>query len=163
MTATARKQDRPRKIKESRSCNAINITHKNHNINVSDIIERLKQALELDTDVSLAQYFGINPATIIGWKNRNRPNYDLIFSKIDSINFHWLITGKGPKVTNTICVDSSFEKIIAIMDDMCGYKLPPSKHAWIISYLCQSATKGPFDEEETRITAAKLIEIAQND
>ncbi|HLV51476.1 MAG TPA: helix-turn-helix domain-containing protein [Flavobacterium sp.] len=62
-------------------------------IDKSLIINRLKSALNIENDSDLASFLGIKPNTLSNWKTRNNIDYDLIFTKCESLDFHWLITG----------------------------------------------------------------------
>ena len=59
------------------------------------IISRIKQAKNFQSDIELADFLGVSRATLSNWKARNRVDYDLLFSKCEHINLHWLITGEG--------------------------------------------------------------------
>jgi phage repressor protein C with HTH and peptisase S24 domain len=62
---------------------------------VKKILERFKQALNIYTDSSLAEYLGIKPNTISTWRARNTIDFELLFSKCEDININWLLTGEG--------------------------------------------------------------------
>lgn len=59
------------------------------------IINEIKLHLGIKTDVELADYLGVSQPTISLWRKRNTLDYDLIISKCNNINGHFLITGKG--------------------------------------------------------------------
>lgn len=76
-------------------------------IDKSLIINRLKLALGLANDAELASFLGVKANTLSNWKSRNNLDYDLIFTKCDSLDFHWLITGEELKDRNSTAISSS--------------------------------------------------------
>lgn len=64
---------------------------------VKDIIGRLKSALNLKTDTSLAKLLNVKQNTIASWKIRNSIDYHLMFTVCDNINLNWLLTGEEEK------------------------------------------------------------------
>lgn len=61
----------------------------------SEILERLKQVLNITTDVELANTLGIKKTTLSNWKTRNTIDYNLVFSICEQINIDWLVLGRG--------------------------------------------------------------------
>lgn len=64
-------------------------------------LDRLKEALKLDTDIALANFLGKAQGVISGWRIREREKpgkYDIIIETAikKGINLHWLFTGEGP-------------------------------------------------------------------
>lgn len=59
------------------------------------ILSRIKKLAGLASDVDLARFLGVTPATLSNWKARGSIDYDLVFSKCKDVNFHWLLTGEG--------------------------------------------------------------------
>lgn len=62
---------------------------------IGEILERIKQANNIERDADLAAFLGVSRATISNWGARNSIDYDLVFSKCEHINLDWLITGRG--------------------------------------------------------------------
>ncbi|TVR29679.1 MAG: hypothetical protein EA390_09385 [Balneolaceae bacterium] len=64
--------------------------------NVTSILARLKDELNLQKDVDLAEFLGVAQNTISAWKKRDSVNYELIFDKVIpyNIDLNWLIYGK---------------------------------------------------------------------
>nr|DAX17996.1 MAG TPA: CI repressor [Caudoviricetes sp.] len=60
-----------------------------------EVVDRLKKALSLSTDNSLAEYLGISKATLSNWKSRNTIDFLLVFSKCEHLNMDWLLMGRG--------------------------------------------------------------------
>jgi hypothetical protein len=60
------------------------------------ILERLKEALNFQKDVELADFLGVAQNTISAWRKRDSMNYDLLFSKClpYNIDLNWLIYGE---------------------------------------------------------------------
>lgn len=62
---------------------------------IDDILKRLKQALNLNTDVELATTLGIKKATLSNWRARNSIDFFIVFSVCEHINIDWLIMDRG--------------------------------------------------------------------
>lgn len=65
-------------------------------MSILKIIERIKEAYNLNNNTKLAYFLGIKPNTIASWKKKNSIDYELIINKCDKINFNWLFSGQGP-------------------------------------------------------------------
>lgn len=65
------------------------------------VIDRLKTALSLRTDIELAEYLCVKQNTISGWKARDTLDYKKIIEicDINNISFDWLFSGKGSMFT----------------------------------------------------------------
>lgn len=61
--------------------------------NVKFLLNRLKSALNLTTDVELSSFLGISTQGISSWRSRNTIDYDLIFTKCGHLDLNWLIRG----------------------------------------------------------------------
>ena len=70
-------------------------------INSSEIIERLKMALNIRKDIDLARFLGISQSTLATWKIRNSIKWEIIFEKCNNINLNWLLTGEGEMFLNS--------------------------------------------------------------
>lgn len=64
-------------------------------IDKSSVLERVKQALNVSSDIALAEVLGIARSTLSNWRSRGSIDYDLLFSKCKHINLDWLLTGHG--------------------------------------------------------------------
>lgn len=66
------------------------------------IIDRMKEALDVKTDIELARALGIKGNGVVStWKHRNRIPYkecDVISQKT-GVSFEWLLSGEGAKFT----------------------------------------------------------------
>lgn len=67
----------------------------------SKIINEIKLHLNIKTDSEFADFLGIKQPTIASWRKRNTIDYELIISKCNEINGHWLLTGEGEMLKNT--------------------------------------------------------------
>ena len=63
--------------------------------NSSNIIDRAKEVLELNSDSDLANLLGVHRATVSGWRKRNSLDVRDLLTKLAGINVHWLVTGEG--------------------------------------------------------------------
>lgn len=66
----------------------------------NNILDRLHTALKIEQNQKLAEFLGVSPSTVSSWRNRKTIDYDLIFSKCNGVNLHWLITGEGSMFAN---------------------------------------------------------------
>ncbi len=71
----------------------------NFSKNVDKIYGRIKSALALKTDSSLARTLNILPSSLFEYKRRGTIPWERMFWLCEerNINFHWVITGRGPK------------------------------------------------------------------
>lgn len=60
-----------------------------------DILDRLKNAYNIQKDTELATLLGISKSTLSNWISRDSIDYDKVFSKCEHINIDWLLTGHG--------------------------------------------------------------------
>lgn len=65
----------------------------------SEVLDRLKLALEAPTDKAFAERLGVSPSTVATWRRRDSTPYaECINVAVDAmINLHWLFTGEGPR------------------------------------------------------------------
>ncbi len=75
------------------------------------ILQRLKEISNSASDADLARFLGIAPATLSNWRARGSIDYDLIFSKCEDLNLHWILTGEGP------ILSSDFFALTPLSDD----------------------------------------------
>ncbi len=62
---------------------------------ISLIIQRLKIYFKVKSQKELAERLGVLESNLSNWKSRNTFDYELLFTKCESLNFNWLIYGKG--------------------------------------------------------------------
>lgn len=60
-----------------------------------DVLNRLKEAYNIQKDIDLAELLGISKSTLSNWVSRDSLDYDRVFSKCEHINIDWLLTGRG--------------------------------------------------------------------
>jgi hypothetical protein len=66
----------------------------------SDVLTRIQKQFGHKNDAETARFFGISPQVLNGWKNRNAPDYNLIFEKCSTMDLHWLLTGTPAPSSN---------------------------------------------------------------
>lgn len=65
-------------------------------LDVTGIVKRAKQALNLKRDSELAEFLGVSRATVSNWCARNSIDFPLLLGKIgESVDYNWLLLGKG--------------------------------------------------------------------
>lgn len=74
--------------------------------NVSDIVKRAKVAMGFKTDAELASFLGISRSTLSNWCARNSIDFALLLSRLQEVNYNWLLTGKGDSVRHSTFCDS---------------------------------------------------------
>lgn len=65
------------------------------------IIERLKEALKINSDSALAERLKVTKGTLSNWKARNSLDFEKVFSVCDLISVDWLLTGEGEMLKPT--------------------------------------------------------------
>lgn len=107
-----------------------------------EVILRLKKALDIATDIELANYLGISKSTLSNWKARNTLDLPLLFSVCEQISIDWLLTGKGsmlknstPKSTEVVVkkVDGNSKEGIPLipLDAVAGFPATDSSYAYM--------------------------------
>lgn len=66
------------------------------------LFNRIKKATDSKTDKELCEFLDLNKSTLSMWKKREKVDYELLFTKIEQTNFHWLITGVGKMSTTEL-------------------------------------------------------------
>lgn len=80
-------------------------------IDSKQILDRAKAALNISSDVRLAEILGVSKSTLSNWKARNSIDYAILFTKCKQINLDWLITGDGnpeKEPTSSVAVKEEF-------------------------------------------------------
>lgn len=70
-------------------------------MDISLIINKLKELRNFKTDKEFADYVGITKQTLVNWKSRNSISVDLILIKYTEVNPQWLLTGEGEMLLDT--------------------------------------------------------------
>jgi len=60
-------------------------------INFNDIYARLKDSLNLHKDKEVANFLNINLNTLLNWKFRNSPNWDILLSKLQHYDLYYIL------------------------------------------------------------------------
>ena len=68
-----------------------------------DVLNRLKEAYNIQKDTDLAGLLGISKSTLSNWVSRDSLDYDKVFSKCEHINIDWLLTGRGSMLKSEEC------------------------------------------------------------
>lgn len=61
------------------------------------VINRMRQAVGVDTDIALGAVFGLRTAAVSGWRSRNKVPYEecVILAQRKNISMDWLLFGIG--------------------------------------------------------------------
>jgi len=59
------------------------------------ILNRLKEAYNIQKDTDLANLLGISKSTLSNWVSRDSIDFDKVFSLCEHIDINWLLTGRG--------------------------------------------------------------------
>lgn len=59
------------------------------------MLKKIQQHINLTKDLDFANFLGISPQALSNWKTRGTFNHELIYTKCEWINPHWLLTGEG--------------------------------------------------------------------
>lgn len=116
--------------------------HEMKTFSSQEVILRLKKALNISTDIELANYLGISKSTLSNWKARNTLDLPLLFSLCEQISIDWLLTGKGEMLKNSTPkspevlikkVDSNSKEDIPLipLDAVAGFPATDSSFAYM--------------------------------
>ena len=74
-------------------------------LNVDLVLNKLRDALGIKTDLALAQFLEVKANTISSWRSRSTLDFELIITKCDNIDFDWLFSQNANKQyqSNDIC------------------------------------------------------------
>lgn len=82
-----------------------------------EILDRLKEMCEIQSDTALADMLGISKATISNWRARNSIDYGLIFSKCEHLDVNNLLRGEPSIVQNNESGHNINGKNVSITDN----------------------------------------------
>ena len=86
-----------------------------------EVLSRLKSALSLKTDRSLAEYLGVTPSVISTWKSRRIGDWELIIEKCyDSVDFNYIIRGEFSQNENKVAELSILRKRVLQLEEQNG-------------------------------------------
>lgn len=85
-------------------------------LDITGIVKRAKQVLNLKNNTELAAYLGVSHSTLFNWIKRNSMNFPLVLNKMKDVDYNWLLTGKGspeyqPEFCECECVEEETEEI----------------------------------------------------
>lgn len=60
------------------------------------VLDRLRQAYQLESDADLARFLEINASTVATWRRKASMKFDRIFEYASELNMNWLLYGEGP-------------------------------------------------------------------
>lgn len=92
----------------------------------NDILDRLKEVLNLASDTELANALGVSKSTVSNWRKRNTTDLPLLFSQCEHVDLNWLVFGERLTPQNEGKEDSSddksplFEKSFAQVEEEIG-------------------------------------------
>ena len=90
-----------------------------------DILNRLKLALQAETDKELADKLGLQNTTISNWRKRNSIDLPLVFSFCEHINMDWLLTGRGEMKHLAEQISNPITKESVSTDPTSGFNYVP--------------------------------------
>lgn len=67
----------------------------------SEILDRLRNALNQSNDTELANFLGVKKATLSNWRSRNSLDWPLLFSFCEHIDLNWIIFGDSKAIPPT--------------------------------------------------------------
>ena len=88
------------------------------NWEVAEIIKRARMAMNIKNDSEFAKFLGISRATVSNWYTRRSIDFPLLLSKMEGVDYNWLLTGKGnsPYNANPIyCETEGAEGMVQIV------------------------------------------------
>lgn len=94
----------------------------------NDVIDRLKTALQLDSDSELCRHLDLNRAALGNWRSRDSVPYTLCVNVAEEnkIDLNWLLTGEGTMLKGGVAGNERFsEEDLQILRMI--KRLPPNK------------------------------------
>ena len=72
-------------------------------MSIENILQRMREAIGVETDAQLASYLGTSSSVVSNWKARERrPLSECEQISMDmGVSMDWLLTGEGPKLRGT--------------------------------------------------------------
>ncbi len=97
--------------------------HKMNKKSAANVLDRLQQALNVESDSELSKAIGVNRATLGNWRNRNSVPYSICINICESENLSidWLLTGEGETSRQkSITSDNEIDKemIASMLEDL---------------------------------------------
>lgn len=66
---------------------------------VKNILDRIKEHYEFQTNTDLAAFLNVHPSTVSAWRRRGTLDFTLIFNKCHDMDMNFLIYGQLPGTT----------------------------------------------------------------
>jgi hypothetical protein len=83
------------------------------NLEIEEILSRLKEALELSSDAQLSRFLEVSKSTLSNWKKRGSIDYDLVFTKCEHLSKDWLLSGHGTQnIADVIAGNMSGQTVV---------------------------------------------------
>lgn len=70
------------------------------------ILDRLRDAYNIDSDAELARFLTVNASTVATWRKNSSMKFDRILENAGDINMNWLFYGEEPKWKNDLRIRS---------------------------------------------------------
>lgn len=115
------------------------------------IIERLKEALEINSDSALAERLKVTKGTLSNWKARNSLDFEKVFSVCDLISVDWLLTGKGEMLKSTKSKVIEEIEITTIHEPRAREKKEDEQIVYLYDFAATAGLKALFDNNKQNI------------
>nr|DAY12902.1 MAG TPA: CI repressor [Caudoviricetes sp.] len=115
------------------------------------IIERLKEALEINSDSALAERLKVTKGTLSNWKARNSLDFEKVFSVCDLISVDWLLTGKGEMLKSTKSKVIEEIEITTIHEPRVREKKEDEQIVYLYDFAATAGLKALFDNNKQNI------------
>jgi len=63
---------------------------------VNNILDRIKEHYELQSNLDLAAFLNVHPSTVSAWRRRGTLDFSLVFEKCQGMDMNFLIYGQLP-------------------------------------------------------------------
>lgn len=86
----------------------------------SEILDRLRNALNQSNDTELANFLGVKKATLSNWRSRNSLDWPLLFSFCEQIDLNWIIFGDSktnPSADQDCFANNTNSPIVELLDN----------------------------------------------
>ena len=80
---------------EDKSSPDVNEVSSNKVVNSIIILDRIKELINIKTDLELAKYLGISQNTIYSWKSRDSVDVWVIFQRLPKLDWNYIFYGEG--------------------------------------------------------------------
>ena len=80
---------------EDKSSPVVGEVPSNKVVNSIIILDRIKELMNIKTDLELAKYLGISQNTIYSWKSRDSVDVWVIFQRLPKLDWNYIFYGEG--------------------------------------------------------------------